>query len=63
MYAIAIDGEHIATLVNRAQVVEKLKDRQIRERLEEHQLIELASFDFDRRKWIPICLNEFAHAA
>jgi hypothetical protein len=63
MYAIAIDGELFATLPNKAQVIEKLRAKELREKLAEDVKLELASFDSERRKWIPLCLSEFAHAA
>lgn len=61
MFAIAIDGELIATLESKREVVEKLRDRQIQDKLFFDDVsVEIASFNLERKKWIPVCLDKFA---
>ena len=64
MYAIAVDGNVLATVKSKAEVIEKLEDKRIRDEafFNADGKIEVASFRAGRG-WIPVCLNEFAHAA
>lgn len=55
MYAIAIDGELVASVLNSKQVLENLKVR-------EDGKIEVASFDPSLRLWVPVCLDRFGLA-
>lgn len=59
MYAIAIDGELFATLPSKLEVIEKLRAKELREKLAEDVKLELASFDLGKRKWQALCLSEF----
>lgn len=62
MFAIAIDGELIASRVGEQEVVKILKDTR---KHGEANRIEVASFSTVQRVWEPICVErfEFAHAA
>lgn len=58
MFAIAIDGELVASGLKASQVLETLRDSR-----QEEAKIEVASFDPGMRKWVPVCLGKFAQAA
>jgi len=64
MYAIAVDGNVLAVVQSKPEVIEKLRDKQIRENayFQADGEVEVASF-LKGRGWVRVCLNEFAQAA
>jgi hypothetical protein len=60
MFALAVDGNVLAVVESKAEVVEKLRDKAIRDNAfwNSDGRIEVASF-VPSRGWMPICLNEF----
>jgi hypothetical protein len=60
MYAIAIDGNVLATVQSRAEVIEKLRDKAVRDEafFNSDGKVEVASF-LKGRGWIPVCLELF----
>lgn len=56
MYAIAIDGELVATGLKAEQVLENLRVKG------QGGKVEVASFDPEKRVWIPVCLEKFGFA-
>jgi hypothetical protein len=61
MYAIAVDGNVLATVQSKGEVVEKLKDKQIRDEafFNADGKIEVASFQRGKG-WVLMCLRDFA---
>lgn len=62
MFAIAVDGELVASQVGEQEVVKILRDTR---KQGEANRIEVASFSLAQREWVPVCVErfEFAHAA
>lgn len=56
MYAIAIDGELLATGLKAGEVLKNLKVR------ENEAKVEVACF-VPGKGWVQVCLEQFAHAA
>lgn len=56
MYAIAIDGELVASSITASQVLANLKVKR------DEGKVEVASFEVGRG-WVAVCLDKFAHAA
>jgi hypothetical protein len=63
MFALAVDGNVLAVVESKAEVVEKLRDKAIRDNayFNADGRIEVASFR-PGEGWIPICVDKFAQA-
>ena len=56
MFAIAIDGELLTSKAEAREVQKILRFRQKDEK------VEVAAFEPSLHRWIPVCLEQFAHA-
>lgn len=56
MFAIAVDGELVASQVGEQEVVKILRDTR---KQGEASRVEVASFSSEQREWIPVCLDRF----